>query len=57
MPMLGVYKFFMKLLSSPGATEEETRKEIKANQNEERLNSTSVNQDNGSNQRKDLANK
>ena len=57
MPMLGVYTFFMKLLSSPGVTEEETRKEIKANQNEERLNSTSVNQDNGSNQSKDLDNK
>ena len=57
MPMLGVYKFFMKLLSSPGATEEETRKEIKANQNEEGYNSTSVNQDSGSNRSSDLGNK
>jgi hypothetical protein len=57
MPMLGVYQFFMKLFSSPDATEEETRKEIKANQNEERYNSTDGSQESGSNRNGGLRNK
>ena len=57
MPMLGVYQFFMKLFSSPDATEEETRKEIKANQNEEMYNSTDGSQESGSNRNGGLRNK